>query len=209
MSIYSTWIQYVLTCDDNFYVICSYILSRRNMITCTTLFVKLVTHVSWFNTLLIHKHKLFNILPSNRFNIVSSRPKIIITLVLFTKIRKLVGLKPPALHNETVRLSQDPKFLGMVLHSKLTWNQHLKHMTNKRALTTRKTIEKTWGLKPCMMYGLYTVVVRSMLTYDCLNRWTKTTQKQEIANLQKCRGWPVYALLKLQKVYQHLLWKPC
>ncbi|KAK9704100.1 Reverse transcriptase (RNA-dependent DNA polymerase) [Popillia japonica] len=110
------------------------------------------------------------------------------TLVPFTKIRKLDGLKPPILHNEPVQFNQETKFLGLVLDSKLTWNQRLEQMIDKcnRALMTiRRTIGKAWGLKPRMMHWLYTAVVRPMLTYSCLIWWTKATQKQAIAKLAK------------------------
>ena len=71
---------------------------------------------------------------------------------------------------------------------RLNWNLHLQKMTDKckRVLmTTRRTIGKTWGLKPHMTYWLYTMVVRLVITYGCLVWWPKVTQKQTTTGLSK------------------------
>lgn len=76
-------------------------------------------------------------------------------LVPFTAMRKFSDkLFKPKFFGKYLNFENHVKYLGMILDSKLTWNEHLKFLVDKarRALFTCKTIiGRTWGLKPGMM----------------------------------------------------------
>jgi hypothetical protein len=57
----------------------------------------------------------------------------------------------------------------------------------------RRTLGKTWGLKPKMLYWIYTVIVRLIVTYAATIRWPRVklkTSQAEFSKLQKmaCLG---------------------
>lgn len=110
------------------------------------------------------------------------------TMIAFTRRKKLEGLGPLILRGEQIQLSGEVKYLGVILDSKLTWNQQL-NRTKKRAEATlmlaRRAHGKTWGLRPSMMYWTYTMVVRPMITYASLVWWTKMRQRTAITELSK------------------------
>jgi hypothetical protein len=61
------------------------------------------------------------------------------------------GLKEPILFNETIQLSSEAKYLGIILDKGLTWKKQLDTAINKayKAFwTCRGTFGKTWGLRP-------------------------------------------------------------
>jgi hypothetical protein len=66
------------------------------------------------------------------------------------------------------QLSSEVKYLGLTLDKGLTWKEHLDKATSKayKAFwTCRGTFGKTCGLKPNVVYWLYTAVVRPIVTY--------------------------------------------
>jgi hypothetical protein len=74
----------------------------------------------------------------------------------------------PTLYSNTVQLSSEVTYLVVTLDMGLTWKKHLGKVSNKayRAFQTcRGMFGKTWGLKPKVMYCIYTVVVRPIVTY--------------------------------------------
>jgi hypothetical protein len=55
------------------------------------------------------------------------------------------------------------KYVGVVLDSKPNWNQHLQKPIRKAQTTLAaflRTCGTKWGLRPNMMYWLYTRVIR-------------------------------------------------
>ena len=46
------------------------------------------------------------------------------TILLFTKRRKLKGLRPIQLRGELIDMKLEIKYLGLKLDSKLLWNKH-------------------------------------------------------------------------------------
>ncbi len=102
------------------------------------------------------------------------------TVVLpFTRKRNLTTLARLRLDNVQLTVSDNVKYLGVVLDSKLTWNAHLAAATHKAKwalMSARSFIGKTWGLRPLMVSWLYRAVVRPQVTYAALVWWTKTQQ---------------------------------
>jgi hypothetical protein len=63
------------------------------------------------------------------------------------------------------------KDLGVILYSKLSWNQHLQKIIRKTQTifaVIRCTCGKQWGLRPNMVHWLYTMVIRPSIYYVAL-----------------------------------------
>jgi hypothetical protein len=114
-------------------------------------------------------------------------------VVSFTNKRKLEGLGPLTLRGMQLHMLQEVKYLGVSLDSKLSWNQHVLK-TARKAQTTfaviRHTCGKIWGLRPNMVYWLYTRVIRPSVHYGALVWWPKAMQKPLRLNWAGFKGWP-------------------
>jgi hypothetical protein len=64
-----------------------------------------------------------------------------------------------------IQLSSEVKYLAITLDKGLTWKKQLDKAIKTAFLTCRRTFRKTWGLKPKVVYWIYTAVVRPMVTY--------------------------------------------
>jgi hypothetical protein len=83
-------------------------------------------------------------------------------VIPFTKKGNLKGLKERTPFNKMIELTSEVKYLG------LTWKKQLDNVINKayRAFwTCRSMLGKPWGLKPRVVYWIYTVAVRTTITY--------------------------------------------
>ena len=72
------------------------------------------------------------------------------------------------------------KYLGVILDSKLTWNQLLQKIINKVQTTVavvRHTWGKKWGLRTNMVHWLYTRVIRPSIFHGAFVWWSKAMQK--------------------------------
>jgi hypothetical protein len=113
------------------------------------------------------------------------------TAILFTKNRNLNGFIKPTLFGCELELQNQVKYLGVILDSKLNWNFHIDHRLRKATIALwqcRLAIGKTWGLRPKVVYWIYTSVVRPILTYAAVLWWKKTTQSSvnhKIGRLQR------------------------
>ena len=108
-------------------------------------------------------------------------------VVPFTTKRKL-DLTQLTLRTTTLQYSEEVKYLGLHLDRKLSWNSHVTHALDKatRALwACRRLFGRTWGLKPDMVYWLYTTVIRPTLTYGALVWWKAAQRKTIMGKLQK------------------------
>ena len=68
------------------------------------------------------------------------------------------------------------KYLGVILDSKVYWNQHLQKIIRKTQTTfalVRHTCGKKWGLRPGMVHWLYTRVIRPFLFLWCFGLVTQ------------------------------------
>jgi hypothetical protein len=95
-------------------------------------------------------------------------------IIPFTRRREMKGLKEPILFNETIQLSNEVRYLGIILDKGLTWKKQLDKAMNKayKAFwTCRGTFGKTWGLRPKVVYSIYTAVVRPIITYAATIWW--------------------------------------
>lgn len=109
-------------------------------------------------------------------------------LVLFTNKRNLGMYQLPSLFGTQLSLSDEVKYLGITLDSKLNWAKHLDNKIKKATISfwqCRKMIGKTWGLTPKTTLWLYNTIIRPSITYGALVWWPRTKQVTTINKLQK------------------------
>ena len=108
-------------------------------------------------------------------------------VIPFTRKRKL-SLEEPRMGEVTIQFSEDIKYLGVTLDSKLLWNSHIKRTKEKAIkalMACRSVVGQRWGLKPAMMRWIYLMVVRPMVTYASFVWWRKSGEATTSAMLQK------------------------
>ncbi len=116
------------------------------------------------------------------------------TVVPFTNRRKLEGLGPVIMQGEHLELSNQVKYLGVILDRKLNWGPQLKRVTDRgkwTLMTCRRVVGRSWGLKPRIMLWLYTAVVRPALTYGAVVWWPRVQVQvaaAELAGVQRLAG---------------------
>jgi hypothetical protein len=84
-------------------------------------------------------------------------------MVLF---RKIGGFYNPRLFGTELRMTEQVKYLEMILDMKLGWKTHLENRIRKACIAYwqfRRAVGKTWGLSPKVVAWLYTFVVRPPL----------------------------------------------
>jgi hypothetical protein len=72
------------------------------------------------------------------------------------------------------------KYLGVTVDKGLTWKKQLDKVIDrayKSFWTCRGTFKKTWGLKPKVVYWIYTVVVTPIVTYAATIWWPTVKNK--------------------------------
>lgn len=115
-------------------------------------------------------------------------------LVLFTNRHKIPDFKKPILGRQELSLSDEAKYLGIILDRKLNWNKNMEERRKKafNALyICKKFMGRSWGTSPKISHWLYTSVVRPVLTYGCLVWWTAIEKKKHItalAGVQRSAG---------------------
>jgi hypothetical protein len=117
-------------------------------------------------------------------------------IIPFTTKRDIGGLKEPILFNNRIQLSSEVKYLGLILDKGLTWKKQLDSVINKayRAFwTCRGMFGRTWGLRSQVVYWIYTMVVRPIVTYAATVWWPRIkygTSRAELSKLQRmaCLG---------------------
>jgi hypothetical protein len=88
-------------------------------------------------------------------------------------------------------MTDQVKYLGMILDKKLGWKTHLEN--GIAYWQFRRAVGKTWGLSPKVVAWLYTSMVRPILSYASLVKWRRVELKnaqKSLAHLQRmtCLG---------------------
>lgn len=109
-------------------------------------------------------------------------------LVLFTRKYKIPPFRKPKMDGQELTLSNEAKYLGIILDSKLTWKRNTEER-RKKALnafyTCKKTFGSRWGMRPHIIHWMYTAIIRPILTYGALVWWHATETKSYLSNLTK------------------------
>jgi hypothetical protein len=124
-------------------------------------------------------------------------------MVLFTNNKKTEGFYNPRLFSTELRMTDQVKYLGIILDKKLDWKAHLENRIRKACIAywqCRRAVGKTWGLSPMVVAWLYTSVVRAILSYASLVWWKRV----ELKNAQKWLS-RVWELLVVCVQHQRLL----
>jgi len=90
-------------------------------------------------------------------------------LVIFTRNYKI-----PKLHQTCLTLSNQTKYLGVILDKKLHWTDNILERTRKAAIALfarKKDMGRKWGFSPVIVHWLYTAIVRPILLYENIVRW--------------------------------------
>jgi hypothetical protein len=83
----------------------------------------------------------------------------------FTRKRNLKGLKEPTLFNKTIQLTDEVKYLRLMLNKGLKQLDNVLNKAYRPFWMCRSTFGKTWGVKPRVVYWIYAAVVRPIVTY--------------------------------------------
>lgn len=97
--------------------------------------------------------------------------------VIFTRNRNLAGFRNPTIFGKEITRKKSVKYLGVILESKLNWNEHIENRIKKSLRIfwcCRSAIGKSWGLRPKCTLWIYTAIVRQMLAYAAFIWWTST-----------------------------------
>jgi hypothetical protein len=96
------------------------------------------------------------------------------------------------LFSKAIQLLSEFKYLGLTLNKELTWEKQQVEVTSMvysyRAFETcRCTSGEAWGLKPKMMYSIYTLILRTVVTCAATVWWPRINFKRITAELSKLR----------------------
>ncbi|XP_050311838.1 uncharacterized protein LOC126747328 [Anthonomus grandis grandis] len=100
------------------------------------------------------------------------------TIVPFTRKRKMQPTRDIHLGGQVVHTSDEVKYLGVTLDSKLSWNKHLEFTVNKATkaiMICRNLAGKNWGCSPKILRWMYTKMVKPIITYGAVV-WHDTTK---------------------------------
>jgi hypothetical protein len=101
-------------------------------------------------------------------------------VIPFTRKRNIKGLREAILFSKSIQLSSKLKYPIVTLDKGLTWKKQLDKVIDKACKpfwTCRGTFGKTWGLKPKVLYWIYTAVVRLIAIYAATIRWPRVKLK--------------------------------
>ena len=124
-------------------------------------------------------------------------------IVPFTKGKKTVGLGPLVLHGKELIMLDEVKYLGVILDSKLNWNQHLQKIIQKTQTTfplVSRTCDKKLGLKPEMFHWPYTRAIRPFILHGVLVWWPNVMQKTTKIQLGRIQRMTCLTIMRTMKL---------
>jgi ribonuclease HI len=136
------------------------------------------------------------------------------TVIPFTRKYKVGDLRTPTMYGQGIEFSNESKYLGVMLDSKLSWNAHIDFVVSKATRSfwaSRKIVGKNWGLKPGMMHWLYEQIILPRITYGSIVWWHKLKQVnagqkieklQRMAELAICGAWKTTPKLALDRLLE-------
>ena len=103
-------------------------------------------------------------------------------MIIFTRKYKPDEVRPGDLlvNGKELELTNQVQYLGVILDPKLNWKQQVDAKCNKAIVAfhqLRRSVGKTWGLTPRVVWWLYTAVIRPMVTYAAVVWWPHADQQ--------------------------------
>ena len=95
------------------------------------------------------------------------------------------NIVPLVVRSTRINISEEAKYLGLILDRKLSWKQNCQERARKPAIalyTCKSVIGKRWGLQRKVFHWLYTAVVRP---YGICVWWTALNKKSYLNSLMK------------------------
>lgn len=95
-------------------------------------------------------------------------------LMIFTRKRSIAGYQHVRLCGQRLQLSQQVKYLGVILDSKLTFKAHIENKCRKAVMAffqCKSALGRDWGISPRAAKWLYTMIIRTSLLHGVLVWW--------------------------------------
>jgi len=111
--------------------------------------------------------------------------------VLFTKRRNCTFSKPLMVDGTVIELKDSTKFLGIILDSKLSWNDHIDYVCKRSKgilMQCRMAVGPTWGFKPHTMRWIYNAIIRPAISYGAtiwINGTKTKTNQTKLGRIQR------------------------
>jgi len=112
-------------------------------------------------------------------------------LVLLTRKYKVPKLVLPKLHQTRLILSNQAKYLGVILDKKLHWTNNILDRTRKAAIALfacKKALGRKWGFFSRIVHWLYTAIVRYILLYRNIIWWHSLEKNCNLRILHNIQG---------------------
>lgn len=109
-------------------------------------------------------------------------------MVLFTRKRNWRGFTAPTLFEHALELVPSVKYLGVHLDSKLSFCTHIREKAKSARnslFQLKRAVGGRWGLKPTVVYWLYTAVVRPHFTYGSVVWWSRAMKRSVRGDLDR------------------------
>ena len=109
-------------------------------------------------------------------------------LVLFTRRYRIPKFNTPRINGVSLSLSNEAKYLGLILDSKLNWNLNTNNRTTKAVnalYCCKKAIGLNWGLNPRNAYWLCNCVIRPILFYGATVWWPALEKSYQQAKFER------------------------
>ena len=87
-----------------------------------------------------------------------------------------------------VDFTNETKYLGVTLDSKLTWNTHFNNVATRGKqylMQIMNALNKSWGPKPSLVRWIFSAIVRPRITYAAMCWSHSINQKTKFKKLQQ------------------------
>lgn len=111
--------------------------------------------------------------------------------MIFSNAYKKSQDKDIKIFGQNIPKTDEFKYLGVILDSKLTWKNQVQYSTNKginSLFATRAMISTTWGLTPAVMNWIYKAIITPRIFYGCQVWWhalRKTTYQKMLNKINR------------------------
>lgn len=111
--------------------------------------------------------------------------------MIFTNAYKKSHHHNIKIFGQKIPKTEEFKYLGVILDSKLSWKNQIQYSTNKginSLFASRAMISTTWGLTPAVMNWIYKAIITPRIFYGCQVWWhalQKTTYQKMLNKINR------------------------